>query len=133
MTTLLLEQIVVETTEVGRARALVRDAVSPHLGPGSEPNLVSDLVLATSELVTNAIVHGTGPVTLRLDLVDGVLRLTVKNRGPLHPSLQKVDLDAAGGRGLGIVATVASEWGWDAIGNEVCVWCELPLGASTVR
>ena len=59
--------------------------------------------VAASELVTNAVVHGRGPISVRTVLDPASLRVEVQDAAADLP--HRVDADAArdGGRGLAIV------------------------------
>jgi anti-sigma regulatory factor (Ser/Thr protein kinase) len=65
---------------------------------------LEDLVLAASEAVTNAIVHGRPPVVLRLWAQPGRVTVTVTDtgRGPADPFVGLLAPDTAQGRGLGL-------------------------------
>jgi anti-sigma regulatory factor (Ser/Thr protein kinase) len=88
-----------------------------------------------SELVTNAVLHAGGVTTVRLRLVDQVLRLTVCDLAAAAPRIARTVLrDAEHGRGFALIDTLATRWGIDhdppIIGK--CVWLELsttPAGA----
>lgn len=88
---------------------------------------VSDtVVLAVSELTTNAVVHGAGPVTVTLTATDDRVRVHVENGGaghlvmrPLEPG-RRVD----GRWGLHLVDTLADDWGVDLVGATIGVWFE---------
>jgi anti-sigma regulatory factor (Ser/Thr protein kinase) len=67
--------------------------------------------LLVSELVTNAITHGTGTVTVSIDCTDQSLAVTVGDDSPEVPELQPECLMALGGRGLRMIDTLASAWG----------------------
>jgi two-component sensor histidine kinase len=67
--------------------------------------------LLVSELVTNAIMHGTGPVTVSIDCGEDTLSVTVSDEEPAEPLLQPERLMALGGRGLRMVESLASSWG----------------------
>jgi anti-sigma regulatory factor (Ser/Thr protein kinase) len=82
--------------------------------------------LLVSELVTNAVCHGRGPITLRAQLFD--LRLLVEvldEGGGFEPDLREREFQTpeAGGWGLGLVETEASRWG--VRGDRSHVWFEL--------
>jgi len=85
--------------------------------------------LLSSELVTNAVVHAHTAVELcaaRDD--DGGFRVDVFDRGVaghLVPRRRKADPAAENGRGLAIVASLASSWGVDEAGNGKSVWFTL--------
>ena len=84
-------------------------------------------LLAVSELVTNAVTHGRGPVKVRVALRRSRLRVEVEDEGPGVPAAPHaaVGVDDVGGRGLGIVASVASDWGHSRPGeHRSVVWFE---------
>lgn len=110
--------------------ALARAEVRRWLG-GDHP-AVDDVVLAASELVTNAIVHsgcGKGDfIGLTVTKGDGVVRVEVNDPGSpdSEPEVRK-DGDAEGGRGLLIVREISIGWGMRALGpgRGRTVWCVL--------
>jgi two-component sensor histidine kinase len=73
--------------------------------------VLDDALLLTSELVTNAVRHGAGEITCRLWPGPDVLRLEVSDASATIPREVDRGLRADSGRGLQIVATVASRWG----------------------
>jgi len=79
--------------------------------------------------VTNAVVHAHTAVELcaaRED--DGALRVDVFDRGTgghVVPRRRSPDPAAENGRGLAIVASLASSWGVDDAGNGKSVWFTL--------
>lgn len=68
-------------------------------------------VLLTSELVSNAITHGVGPVTLVINSNETGLRVTVHDGSANLPVLADVPPEAEAGRGLLLVASLSAEWG----------------------
>src|SRR6266487_3480027 len=81
-----------------------------------------DAALMVSELVTNALVHGTGTISLRVDVEADAVRVEVSNEGEvaLAPSPTP---GAHGGWGLRIVEQLADEWG--VRGGSTKVWFRL--------
>jgi anti-sigma regulatory factor (Ser/Thr protein kinase) len=71
--------------------------------------------LVASELVTNAIVHGStadDEVTLRLDLADdGALWLEVQDATTEMPRVQAAGLSSESGRGVFVIDFFARHWG----------------------
>jgi anti-sigma regulatory factor (Ser/Thr protein kinase) len=70
-------------------------------------------VLLTSELVTNAIRHDAGgTVTLDITCPCDQLRVDVYDTSCCLPMLVETPADAETGRGLMLVATLSTEWGF---------------------
>ncbi|MFK0116616.1 ATP-binding protein [Streptomyces sp. NPDC090994] len=105
------------------ARMTVRAALSSH----GRHELVDDVELLASELVTNAYRHAGGPCSLRLTaLGDGRVRVGVWDNHPYVPVLftdaeangrRTVPPDAPGGRGLRLVREYAETWGAWSLGD----------------
>jgi anti-sigma regulatory factor (Ser/Thr protein kinase) len=100
-----------EPGSVRRARRAVTEA----LPAASAPQLVDDLALLTSELVTNAVRYGARPaddhvVELVLWPVDGHYWLAVSDPGDGVPVLATPDPDARGGRGMVLVDALSAAW-----------------------
>lgn len=98
--------LVADTNNVSVARRFVRSA----LAWCGTPDVVNDLELVSSELVTNAIEHGSGRAVDVIVRYDGtaVVSLSVTSRGnpdKVDPTdeWQIAGADSITGRGLGIV------------------------------
>jgi serine/threonine-protein kinase RsbW len=87
-----------------------------------DSRLRSDAVLMVSELVVNAVVHGIGTITLRIDLEPDTLRVEVADDGEvaLAPS---PTAGAHGGWGLRIVDELSDDWG--VLEGSTKVWFRL--------
>ncbi|MET7639075.1 ATP-binding SpoIIE family protein phosphatase [Streptomyces sp. NPDC005438] len=85
-------------------------------------------VLAASELVANSLQHGTPPMRLRLRRTDRRLIVEVTDGDEHLPRRHAAGTVDETGRGLSIVATIASTWGArrTADGGK-SVWCEFAL------
>ncbi|MCX3061141.1 sodium/proline symporter PutP [Streptomyces beihaiensis] len=79
--------------------------------------------LIVSELVTNAIRHATGPVSLRL-IRDRALICEVSDAVSTAPHLRHARTTDEGGRGLLIVAQLAQRWGTRYTANGKVIWTE---------
>jgi anti-sigma regulatory factor (Ser/Thr protein kinase) len=88
----------------------------------------SDAELTISELVTNAVIHGAGDVTVRLTRLDDGARVEVQDFGPEAVAYRETATSAVGGRGLQIVNAVARAWGTEPAtpGPGKTVWAIVP-------
>jgi anti-sigma regulatory factor (Ser/Thr protein kinase) len=85
-------------------------------------------VLAVSELVSNSLTHGHPPMRLRLRRTDRRLTVEVTDADDHLPRRRQALPADESGRGLAIIATIASNWGTRRTpeGGKA-VWCEFPL------
>ena len=90
------------------ARAFVREAIRSW----GVAELAADLELGVSELVTNAVVHGAAPITVQLHhQLSGAVICEVSDSSWWAPRAYEPGLAAEHGRGLGVVAGLASVFG----------------------
>ncbi|MFJ5224371.1 ATP-binding protein [Streptomyces sp. NPDC088400] len=93
---------------VGRAREVLRT----NVGLPEEPGETAALLL--SELVTNALRHGSPPgreIAVSLHRYDGLLRMEVEDAGDFLPRPRTPGLDDECGRGLALIAALSDDWG----------------------
>ncbi|QEV07138.1 ATP-binding SpoIIE family protein phosphatase [Streptomyces prasinus] len=97
------------------------------------PTDLHDLgVLAASELVANSLQHGTPPMHLRLRRTDRRLIVEVTDGDDHLPRRRRAEPADESGRGIAIVATIASNWGSRRTpGGGKAVWCEFALPRPT--
>ncbi|MEV0638985.1 SpoIIE family protein phosphatase [Streptomyces sp. NPDC050619] len=89
-------------------------------------------VLAVSELVANSLQHGTPPMRLRLRRTDRRLIVEVTDGDDHLPRRRRAEPADESGRGIAIVATIASNWGSRRTpGGGKAVWCEFALPGVT--
>ncbi|MFI1302041.1 ATP-binding protein [Streptomyces sioyaensis] len=81
--------------------------------------------LLVSELVTNAITHGEGPITLSLRSQHGRLRCEVTDSYADLPQLRPTSPDCESGRGMQLVDMLARRWGVRCSEHHKTVWFEL--------
>jgi anti-sigma regulatory factor (Ser/Thr protein kinase) len=93
------------------------------------PDLTDNAELALSEVVTNAILHGRPPMTVRLRGTVDHPRVEVRDRSPAPPALPRLGPDAEApddlttfGRGLSIVARASDAWGAEREPEGKLVW-----------
>ena len=103
------------------ARRSVEEVIAAAGVANAEKN---DLVIIASELVTNAIAHGSGPVTLSVSCEDSEITVEVSDGDPRVEliDMRPVDATAVGGRGLRIVAALADRWGTRRSHRGKTVW-----------
>jgi two-component sensor histidine kinase len=77
--------------------------------------------LLVSELVTNALRHGTGRIELELTITATGLRICVSDEGRVRPRARVPD--ESGGFGLHLVEDFSDRWGSGAEGG--VVWFEV--------
>jgi anti-sigma regulatory factor (Ser/Thr protein kinase) len=96
------------------------------------PDLSDNAELALSEVVTNAILHGRPPMTVRLRGTVDHPRVEVRDQSHAPPALPDSDHDAGAGagaddlttygRGLSIVARASEAWGAERETDGKLVW-----------
>ena len=119
-------------TELAGEPLSVRDArrlVSRTLHDWSLDHLEESATLLVSEVVTNAVLHARTAVCIELEHRRTVLRVTVTDGSPRRPERRRHGLSAGTGRGLGLLATLATAWGSGPAEDPWAkdVWFELPL------
>ncbi|HXS63599.1 MAG TPA: ATP-binding protein [Streptosporangiaceae bacterium] len=104
------------------------------------PAACDDVVLACSELAANAIIHSDsslpgGVFTVRLAIGHGFVRIEVIDQGgqwpgerrPSHACATELEDASQCGRGLRIVAALASAWGIAGDQEGRTAWCEIKV------
>ncbi|MGH3279161.1 MAG: ATP-binding protein [Trebonia sp.] len=135
MTGLGIRETVTLAGRAERAR-LARAFVGGVLGSGHPCEDAA--VLLVSELFGNSVRHGGSgvpgeTVTVAVRMGNGVVRVEVTDRsGPRVPELGSAARDAEGGRGLQLVAELATRWGWRRRGGRTRTWFELRYELSQV-
>jgi anti-sigma regulatory factor (Ser/Thr protein kinase) len=99
-----------------QARRFVADVA------GDDSDATATAMLLTSELVTNAVLHAQGPITVQAGWSDGMLRVEVVDTSPSVPRLRHRSKDAMTGRGLMLVETLAVAWGAERRDRGKAVW-----------
>ncbi|MCC8336002.1 ATP-binding protein [Streptomyces sp. R1] len=83
--------------------------------------------LVVSELGTNAIRYGRGPVRLRLIRDQGRLLTEVTDASSASPHLRRARESDEGGRGLFIVMRLSTHWGVRHSRHDKTIWSEQRL------
>ncbi|SFW49980.1 ATP-binding protein [Amycolatopsis australiensis] len=108
-----------DVTAPARARHEVRSVL---LGFGLLETQLDDVLLATSELVTNAFEHGDRPQRLELAYADGLLTLRVHDTSSRLPELRAPAPAQARSRGLVLVQALSEDWGFERRPGGKVVW-----------
>jgi anti-sigma regulatory factor (Ser/Thr protein kinase) len=105
---------------IGQARDLVRDTLTSW----NLHDLIDDITLVISELVTNALIHGAPPIRLYLGLTPEAVTGHVYDHGAGRPRCLMVRHDSDHGRGLSIVAALTDEWRYEPVpcGMGKAIW-----------
>lgn len=110
-----------EPSSAGIARGHLRTALA---GWGT-PERVEDAMLLVTELVANAVIHGSADVELDVDVSDSLVCVRVTDRSPVIPRQPSA---GTAGRGLAIVDALSDKWGVEALPSPrdgKAVWFEL--------
>ena len=86
-----------------------------------------DVELVVDELVTNAIQHSRGPVTLAIGRRLDRIVVQVLDPSPEPPEPYPADVLADNGRGLLLVEELVTDWGTTPIADGKRVWAEVPV------
>jgi anti-sigma regulatory factor (Ser/Thr protein kinase) len=108
-----------DVTAPARARHELRAAMFAR---GLCETQLDDLLLATSELVTNAFEHGERPTRMELAYDGYRLTLRVHDTGPMLPELRAPSPAEARSRGLVLVQALSEEWGFERCPGGKYVW-----------
>ncbi|MGP3979272.1 SpoIIE family protein phosphatase [Streptomyces sp. 8N114] len=113
------------TEAAPRARAFASGVLASWRFPAELRDLG---VLAASELVANSLQHGTPPMRLLLRRTDRRLIIEVTDGDEHLPRRCRAEPADEAGRGISIIATIASAWGSRRTpGGGKSVWCEFAL------
>ncbi|MCU1588421.1 MAG: hypothetical protein JWN31_1914, partial [Frankiales bacterium] len=116
----------VDPVAVPQARTFVAGELT-----GVAADVVEDAKLVVTELVTNALLHGNAPLTLRVLPSAAEVRVEVQDGSRVLPVLPLQNLEAMTGRGLGLVAALSESWGVEPVPGGKVVWAALsPEGPS---
>jgi anti-sigma regulatory factor (Ser/Thr protein kinase) len=116
-----------ERSAVRQGRAFTVDTLREWSLP---ERLIEDATLMVSELLTNAIVHGSAPICLRLREMPDELAIEVDDGSSAMPRKLQAGIDDLHGRGLAIVAALGTRWAARPDGYGKTVWSTVPIPPS---
>jgi len=105
--------------------AEARRFVQRSLAQAAE-DLCTNASLLVSEVVTNALLHASGPVTVEVQQRGGAYRIAVSDGSRTPPTQKGYRTDDATGRGLHLLECLAGAWGWRRTSTGKVVWFDLP-------
>ncbi|MEU5100162.1 SpoIIE family protein phosphatase [Streptomyces sp. NPDC020996] len=115
-------ELAADPAEVPRVRA----EATAQLARWGLDELLFSTELTVSELLTNALRHGSEPVSLRL-LRDRTLICEVSDGSSTSPHPRRAAATDEGGRGLFLVAQLVQRWGTRYTARGKVIWTEQPL------
>jgi hypothetical protein len=90
---------------------------------------LDNVEVIVNELVTNAVLHAEGAVTLELSVDGGCVHIEVSDDSAAMPSERPFSDSRPNGRGLGIVAALSTAWGTSpAPTGGKMVWADVHVG-----
>ena len=110
-----------DLADLGTARWAIVDQVLSWGAP-VDPAV---LALLVSEVVANAVEHGSPPIVASLDWDGARLRVEVRDCALALPVRRQPGHDDDGGRGIWLVDRNASAWGVEQVDGGKSVWFEL--------
>ena len=109
-------------SSVGAGRRFIRQVLQEH----RRDDLCEAAELVISEVVTNALLHGTAPRTLTVEVRADSVRIEVADGSPVLPRVHGFASTASTGRGLRLLNSLASRWGADPDPDDgKVVWFEV--------
>jgi anti-sigma regulatory factor (Ser/Thr protein kinase) len=115
-----------------QAPALAREHVR-SLGSSWPPQVMESVLLAVTEVVTNAVRYGKGRLEFGVQVDDGTVRVEVSDDNPEPPQRRPRTPDGLveGGLGLHLLDAITRAWGTDTREKPPgkTVWIEVPLSS----
>jgi anti-sigma regulatory factor (Ser/Thr protein kinase) len=92
--------------------------------------VVETVELLVSELTSNVVKHVGGRASVKLQMHGAVIRIEVCDAQPSRIPIERdADPDAINGRGLLLVSSLATRWGFNRDDSQKCTWVEIDTGA----
>jgi phosphoserine phosphatase RsbU/P len=94
-------------------------------GWGLAAEVVDDALLVVEELVANVVDHAHTRFQVAVRLTNRGLRVSVRDCDAGLPQVRPFDPEAARGRGLQVITSLAQRWGCDRHERGKTVWADL--------
>jgi anti-sigma regulatory factor (Ser/Thr protein kinase) len=121
----------IDLPAVPRSVVVARRWIRELLDGWRAPQDLDDAQLLATELVANVVDHvgGDAPLTLEVSLAGDWLRIAVVDGSAVRPVARELSQVRPRGRGLQMVAAIATRWGVDDHRGGKRVWLDLvPAG-----
>jgi len=113
-----------------QAPALAREHVR-SIGSSWPPQVMESVLLAVTEVVTNAVRYGKGGIEFGVQVTGGTLRVEVRDENPEPPQRRPRSADGLteGGLGLHLLDAITRDWGTDTRDDAhgKTVWLEVSI------
>ena len=109
-----------------------RRFVTQALNEAEDDDLIDNVTLLVSELVTNAVMHAGSDVEVMVRLTATAARVEVTDASTQNVAPRDAASDEDSGRGLAMVDSLARRWGVrEARNGGKTVWFEIERGGSS--
>jgi anti-sigma regulatory factor (Ser/Thr protein kinase) len=112
---------------VPEARRFVCETLTALGAPGA----CDDAAALVSELATNAVLHARTQFTIAVTRDAETVRIWVHDLSAVLPRQRTYGVDSTTGRGIRLIASLASDWGVDREVTGKSIWFELPTDGTT--
>ena len=118
-----------QASSAATARSAVRSLLlgAPHR---VDQQSLDRVLLLTSEVVTNAILHARTTMRLTAGVEGEQVVVRVYDGLSVVPRRRSYRQDAGTGRGMHLIEALADAWGVDETGAGKCVWFAIAVGAA---
>lgn len=108
---------------VPQARRFIRRSVQALGAPAAG----DDAETLVSELATNAVLHAKTDYTITISRTNGTILVRVFDMNSVLPRERHYGPDSTTGRGILLIARLATRWGVEPEGSGKAVWFELDV------
>ena len=112
-----------DAASVAVARAFIRETLAEWGADGASETAA----ILVSEVATNAVLHARTAFTVEVSRIDGIIRICVVDGSPAQAKIRGYGLEATTGRGLRLVASMASRWGMEQQDDGKRIWFEISV------
>jgi anti-sigma regulatory factor (Ser/Thr protein kinase) len=118
---------VVDLPANSRGPATGRAVITALLAGWGVGELVEDAALVVSELATNAVLHAAGENSIEMEVLrtSRGVRISLSDGSAVVPVRAELTTNLPAGRGLHIVAALASDWGTERHADGKRVWVDM--------